>query len=75
VRFRDVVLCDNPGCGAILRLGGYTSISVVLDHDAMGHFFCCPRCSARTSVTIDGTERVTPRQGADAKKRRRADSI
>jgi hypothetical protein len=57
VRCRDVVLCDNEACGAILRLGGATAISMQLEHDALGTFFYCPRCGLRTGVQLSSAER------------------
>ena len=53
MRFRDVVLCDNPACGAILRLAGEASIRVQLEDDAAGTHFICPRCRSRTAVDVD----------------------
>ena len=72
MRFRDVVLCDNEACGAILRLGGATTISVQLEHDVLGAFFYCPRCGFRTVVELNRAEkRSMARRSAWARSRLR----
>jgi hypothetical protein len=46
-----VVLCSNPRCGAVLRIGMKpTLLDVVLSADGLGPFFVCPRCQSRSPV-------------------------
>jgi hypothetical protein len=46
-----VVLCSNPRCGAVLRIGAKPSLlDVVLAADEEGPYFTCPRCHVRNSV-------------------------
>jgi hypothetical protein len=57
MRFRDVVLCDGPDCGAILRISTVPGpISVKLQQDGTGTFIECPRCNRRTLIEppVDG---------------------
>jgi hypothetical protein len=49
VRFKNVVLCDSPSCGAILRINGHEpALSVQIEEDRTGEYFVCPRCRVRT---------------------------
>jgi hypothetical protein len=66
MRLSDVVLCDSPTCGAILRLDtGAGPISVAPQRDQFGSFFTCPRCHQRTMLApADGVP--APMEGADA---------
>jgi hypothetical protein len=46
-----VVLCSNPKCGAVLRIGSRPSLlDVVLAADKQGPYFTCPRCQMRNPV-------------------------
>lgn len=46
-----VVLCGNPRCGAVLRIGVKPRVlDVVLCDDAEGPYFTCPRCHVRNPV-------------------------
>ena len=53
------MLCDNPECGAILRLSGEASIRVQLKVDELGAYFVCPRCLSRTNVLPDVPDPAT----------------
>jgi hypothetical protein len=51
MHFRDVVICDNPSCGAILRISGEPGpISVPLRTGSFGTFIVCPRCEQTTAI-------------------------
>jgi hypothetical protein len=51
MQFRDVVICDNARCGAILRITDAPGpISVVVLSDSAGSFVACPRCGRRTAA-------------------------
>ena len=51
MHFRDVVICDNAGCGAILRISDRPGpISVALNQGSFGSFIVCPRCRQSTLV-------------------------
>ena len=53
--FRDVVICDNPACGAILRMSDQPGpISVALQTAAFGTFIVCPRCDRSTLIEPGG---------------------
>lgn len=57
MHFRDVVLCDNPRCGAILRITDTPgAISVQLQTAPFGTFIVCPRCDRRTIIELNGAE-------------------
>jgi hypothetical protein len=44
-----VVLCGNPECGAVLRVGARESlVEVTLKPSDAGDFFICPRCGIST---------------------------
>ena len=44
-----VVLCGNPECGAVLRVGpADTLVNVTLKPSDAGDFFTCPRCGIST---------------------------
>jgi hypothetical protein len=59
MRFRDVVLCDNPRCGAILRISDIPgAISVPLQIDLFGAFVVCPRCEHRTIIETSDADPV-----------------
>jgi hypothetical protein len=46
-----VVLCANPACGAVLRVGDtYSPTQTVIRTDAPRHYFDCPRCGARSAL-------------------------
>ena len=46
-----VVLCVNPECGAVLRVGGRPSrTDAIIQSDSQGPYFECPRCAARTRL-------------------------
>ena len=56
MNFRDVVICDNPPCGAILRISDQPGpIAVSLHRGPFGSFVVCPRCAHSTMIDI-GTE-------------------
>ena len=51
MHFRDVVICDNPACGAILRITSQPGpISVSLRTGSFGTFVVCPRCDHTTAI-------------------------
>jgi hypothetical protein len=51
MHFRDVVICDNPACGAILRITDQPGpISVRLRTGSFGTFVLCPRCGQITAI-------------------------
>jgi len=51
MHFRDVVICDNPACGAILRITAQPGpISVPLRTGSFGTFVVCPRCAQTTAI-------------------------
>jgi hypothetical protein len=51
MHFRDVVICDNPSCGAILRISNDDGpISVPLRTGNFGTFIVCPRCDQTTAI-------------------------
>jgi hypothetical protein len=51
VHFRDVVICDNSRCGAILRISDRPGpIAVVLHQGPFGTFIVCPRCEQSTLI-------------------------
>lgn len=51
VHFRDVVICDNSRCGAILRISDRPGpITVALQQGAFGTFIVCPRCAESTLI-------------------------
>jgi hypothetical protein len=55
--FRDVVLCDNPRCGAILRITSVPGpISVQLQTAPFGSYVVCPRCDRRTIIELSGAD-------------------
>ena len=57
MHFRDVVLCDNPRCGAILRITDSPgAISVQLQTAPFGSFIVCPRCDRRTIIELNGAD-------------------
>jgi hypothetical protein len=57
MHFRDVVLCDNPHCGAILRITDVPgAISVQLQLAPFGSYIVCPRCDRRTIIELTGAE-------------------
>jgi hypothetical protein len=57
MHFRDVVLCDNPHCGAILRMTDAPgAISVQLQQAPFGSYIVCPRCDRRTIIELTGAE-------------------
>jgi predicted RNA-binding Zn-ribbon protein involved in translation (DUF1610 family) len=46
-----VVLCANPGCGAVLRAAAQTSPTQTVVHlDENGCYFQCPRCAVVTRL-------------------------
>ena len=56
MNFRDVVICDNPTCGAILRISDKPGpIAVSLRRGPFGSFVLCPRCAHSTLIDI-GTD-------------------
>ena len=60
MHFRDVVLCDNPRCGAILRITESPgAISVQLQTAPFGSFIVCPRCDRRTIIELNGADAVS----------------
>jgi hypothetical protein len=62
MNFRDVVICDNAPCGAILRISEQPGpISVSLTHGPFGTFVVCPRCSATTLVDLPADGAATAR--------------
>jgi hypothetical protein len=67
MHFRDVVLCDNPRCGAILRITSVPGpISVQLQTSPFGSYVVCPRCDRRTIIELTGgdggpAESIDPR--------------
>jgi hypothetical protein len=57
MHFRDVVLCDNPRCGAILRMTDAPgAISVQLQTAPFGSYIVCPRCDRRTIIELSGAD-------------------
>lgn len=57
MHFRDVVLCDNPRCGAILRITNVPGpIAVQLQTAPFGSYIVCPRCDRRTIIDLAGAE-------------------
>ena len=57
MHFRDVVLCDNPRCGAILRITNVEGpISVQLQTAPFGSYVVCPRCDRRTIIELTGAD-------------------
>lgn len=57
MHFRDVVLCDNPRCGAILRITDVPgAISVQLQSAPFGTYIVCPRCDRRTIIELTGSD-------------------
>jgi hypothetical protein len=51
MHFRDVVICDNPACGAILRISDQPGpISVSVRTGSFGTFIVCPRCAQTTAI-------------------------
>jgi len=57
MHFRDVVLCDNPRCGAILRITNVEGpISVQLQTAPFGSYIVCPRCDRRTIIELAGAQ-------------------
>jgi hypothetical protein len=49
-----VVLCGNPGCGAVLRVGvEATATQTVIEADQAGRYFSCPRCEVITRLDAD----------------------
>ena len=57
MHFRDVVLCDNPRCGAILRITSVPGpISVQLQTAPFGSYVVCPRCDRRTIIELMGAD-------------------
>jgi hypothetical protein len=68
MHFRDVVICDNAGCGAILRISDRADpICVELQEGLFGTFIVCPRCTQTT--VIEAVE-----SGASVRPERRASS-
>jgi len=68
MNFRDVVICDNARCGAILRISERPGpISVSLTHGPFGTFVVCPRCSGTTLIDMpmDG-DQGAPQTGSPA---------
>lgn len=64
-----VVLCGNPECGAVLRVGRTdTLVEVALKPSDAGDFFICPRCGISTLATT--TSREAPRYVARAPRAR-----
>jgi hypothetical protein len=54
-----VVLCANPDCGAVLRVGLQSSLTeAVIESDLDGRYFACPRCALRTR--LDSGRREPP---------------
>jgi hypothetical protein len=46
-----VVLCGNPQCGAVLRVGTTPTLTeVMVEADVDGRYFVCPRCSMATRL-------------------------
>jgi hypothetical protein len=44
-----IVLCGNPECSAVLRVGTVeTLVDVTLKQSDAGDFFTCPRCGIST---------------------------
>ena len=69
MHFRDVAICDNPLCGAILRITSLPgAISVPLQSDAFGTFIVCPRCEQRTNIAA--AEEAPPVFGSSLPTRR-----
>jgi hypothetical protein len=69
MHFRDVAICDNPLCGAILRITTLPgAISVPLQVDAFGSFIVCPRCEQRTN--IEAADEAPPVLGSSTRNRR-----
>jgi hypothetical protein len=63
VRFKNVVLCDSPSCGAILRINGHVpALSVQIEEDRSGEYFVCPRCGVRTYLALPQEASATTRQ-------------
>jgi len=53
MHFRDVVICDNAPCGAILRISEQPGpISVSLTTGPFGTFVVGPRCSSTTLIDV-----------------------
>lgn len=55
-----IVLCANPGCGAVLRAGPtFSPTQTVIRIDAAERYFDCPRCGARSILPSrpEGDER------------------
>jgi hypothetical protein len=58
-----VVLCVNPECGAVLRVGGRPSrTEAIIESDAQGAFFQCPRCAVRTRLAAERRNDATMRR-------------
>jgi hypothetical protein len=56
-----VVLCGNPECGAVLRVGRVdTLVDVTLKQSDAGDFFICPRCGISTIAA--GPSNDSPRE-------------
>jgi hypothetical protein len=55
VHFNDVIICENPRCGAILRMSLEPGpIAVAIQTDVCGTFIVCPRCDRRTLIHASG---------------------
>jgi hypothetical protein len=62
-----VVLCGNPECNAVLRVGAHeTLLQVVLKPSDAGPFFICPRCGISTlaetmaDTALEAPPRIAP---------------
>ena len=56
-----IVLCSNPGCGAVLRVAASTTPTQAVMHlDDHGCYFACPRCAVVTRLTHE----IQPRRAA-----------
>jgi hypothetical protein len=59
-----VVLCSNPACGAVLRVGHrFSPTEAVLQADASGRYFDCPRCGWRNDLPEPAGEPSFGRSG------------
>ena len=70
MHFRDVVICDNPVCGAILRISDQPGpISVPLRTGSFGTFIVCPRCDQTTAIEagslVSSGDAIDRRHAAD----------
>jgi hypothetical protein len=51
-----IVLCENPVCGAVLRVAAtYSPTQTVVRREGDKQFFDCPRCGKRTALAPHGS--------------------